>query len=471
MSGKFRDLLSRLQSLSQSTHKPKYLRNLRNAILSIILVIVALVAAIGSAVLSRSNYLLSAALAGFALLLSLIISVTIVPRLAKRARFELFSWKIFSQITTAGWLYLTITAIVGLAALNSANNLLYLIFSVLVGLLFASSIIARNSLRDLVVKLRLPDHIFAGEPILVSVAVENQKMLLPSFSVLVEANTTNDSTANDEPKKTGLPGGPLSIAYFPFIPRGSALRQHTRHTFEQRGYYKFHGFTLMTKFPIGFFKKSREVDAEGELVVYPKTQPISDFFHLLPINDGQFASRLKGSNGTDLYAIRQYEPSDVVRRIDWKATAKMSRLMVKDFTREDEWRINLVFDSSQVEKADYDFAAKFEKGITLAASLTNHFIKEGAEVQLIIPGETVSYGSGRDHLFRVLQKLAMLQPSTKEITKSDKSNSDETAWWLFDEMPSLVRDRHFKILITSAERGSIPASLWRSAHIVYLKDL
>jgi uncharacterized protein (DUF58 family) len=340
-----------------------------------------------------------------------------------------------------------------------------------VGLLLASTIIARVSLKDLIVKLRLPDHIFAGEPILVSVAVENQKAMLPSFSVLVEANTTNDPDAEEDKPKPGLPGGPLGIAYFPFIPRGSSLRQHTRHTFERRGYYKFHGFTLTTKFPIGFFKKTREVDAEGELVVYPKTQPISDFFHLLPINDGQFASRMKGSNGTDLYAIRQYESSDVIRRIDWKSTAKLNRLMVKDFTREDEWRMNLVFDSSKVEDADYDFEAKFEKGITLAASLANHFVKEGAELQLITPGESLDYGSGRDHLFRVLQKLAMLQPTSPETVRAEKSKSDGTAWWLFDEMPSLVRDRHFKILITSAERGSIPASLWRSAHIVYLRDL
>ena len=184
------------------------------------------------------------------------------------------------------------------------------------------------------------------------------------------------------------------------------MRQHTRHTFEKRGYYKFNSFTLTTKFPTGFFKRTREVDAEGELVVYPRTQPISDFFHLLPINDGQFQSKLKGSTGSDLYAIRQYEQSDVVRRIDWKATAKSSRLMVKDVTREDEWRINLVFDSTKVEKADFDFAAKFEKGITFAASLAKHFVSEGAELQLITPGETLPYGAGHDHLLKVMQKLA-----------------------------------------------------------------
>src|SRR5947209_20484448 len=94
----FRDLLTGAQTLNNGSRAPKMLRHARNAILSIILVVVALAAAIGSAWLSRSNFIISAALAGFALLLSLIISVTIVPRLARRARFELFSWKVMSQI-------------------------------------------------------------------------------------------------------------------------------------------------------------------------------------------------------------------------------------------------------------------------------------------------------------------------------------------------------------------------------------
>src|SRR5882724_190515 len=198
-----RDFVSNPQAGDDEPRSTKQLRNLRNAILSVILVIVALMAAIGSAWLSRGSYLLSATLAGFALLLSLIISVTVVPKLARRARFELFSWKVLGQITVSGCFYLTITTIVGLAAVNSANNLLYMIFSILVGLLFASSMISRTSLRDLVVKLRLPDNIYAGDPILVSVSLENQKPWLPSFSVLVEANTTTEgmSVGSDKIEK------------------------------------------------------------------------------------------------------------------------------------------------------------------------------------------------------------------------------------------------------------------------------
>ena len=79
--GIFRELFTGRPSPDNDRRPSEYLRNLRNAILSVILVIVALAAAVGSAWLSRTDYLASAVLAGFALLLSLIISVTVVPGL------------------------------------------------------------------------------------------------------------------------------------------------------------------------------------------------------------------------------------------------------------------------------------------------------------------------------------------------------------------------------------------------------
>src|SRR5207247_8524307 len=60
---------------------------------------------------------------------------------------------------------------------------------------------------------------------------------------------------------------------------------------------------------------------------------------------GQIQSHARGS-GDDLYAIRRYHPSDHMRYIDWKATAKSSTMMVREHMREDEWRLTIVFDTA-----------------------------------------------------------------------------------------------------------------------------
>src|SRR5262249_44016207 len=158
-------------------------------------------------------------------------------------------------------------------------------------------------------------------------------------------------------------------------------------SFTKRGVYPVRGFMISTRFPFGFVERRRIINASGEIVVYPKPQPLDDFYHLLPITQGQMESSLKGS-GSDLYAIRQYLRSDHPRYLDGKATAKTAKLMVREFTRDDDWRITIALDaqapavnepSSHGEAAEparleeSKFAEKFERAIILAASLVSHF--------------------------------------------------------------------------------------------------
>src|SRR5262249_58047612 len=72
---------------------------------------------------------------------------------------------------------------------------------------------------------------------------------------------------------------------------------------------------------------------------------LSDFYHSLPMLAGRIQSRARGS-GDDLYAIRRYQTSDHQRNIDWKATAKAQEMMVREHSREDEWRLSIVFDTA-----------------------------------------------------------------------------------------------------------------------------
>src|SRR6185503_19722062 len=91
------------------------------------------------------------------------------------------------EITSGGAIFLLILFVVGFAAWNTGNNLLFLVLALLCSTLFVGGVAARSSLRDLVVSARFPDHIFAGEAAPVIVTLRNAKRLLPSFSVLVEA--------------------------------------------------------------------------------------------------------------------------------------------------------------------------------------------------------------------------------------------------------------------------------------------
>jgi uncharacterized protein (DUF58 family) len=515
-----------------------------------------IIALLSSVAADQHSTQLAAIAAAISLVLALIGALYIIPRLARNVRLELLRFAIRTSVTIEGLLFIVFLMIIGFAAWNNGNNLLYLVLSAMLAFLIAANMLARISLADVSIQLRFPDHIFAGDPANISVTLQNHKRFMPSYSLMVEALTDGDEDKDDEDEETAKRGEgasgvsanravPLSIssptdsglrklAYFVLAPSGSSARQRIEHTFKVRGRYPITGFRIATKFPAGFFKKWKRIDATGEILVYPKPQPLDDFYHALPMLAGQIESHARGS-GDDLYAIRRYHPSDHMRYIDWKATAKSMTMMVREHMREDEWRLTIVFDtavppgvgkaSSQLstdhgtsvppdadklatsqparQSAD-EFRERFERAVRMAASLANHFILERAEVELISNTEqhNVASGSGQEHLYKILASLATLQPdevpaadspadhgprkrrlifrrnpppklseSSREPAAGLRKPNGGIAWRLLDEVPVLRDERRFKVLITSARKGTIPGHVWRSAHVVFMEDL
>jgi uncharacterized protein (DUF58 family) len=518
------------------------------------------IALLSSVAADQQNTHLAAIAAAVSLVLALIGALYIIPRLARNVRLELLRFAIRTSVTVEGLLFIVFLMIIAFAAWNNGNNLLYLVLSAMLAFLIAANMIARISLADVSIQLRFPDHIFAGEPANISVTLLNHKRFMPSYSLMVEALTEGETESDDDdeeeerdskelqapairdgsqkaraaqrPTAASLVGPARSglgkLAYFVLAPARSSARQRIDHTFKLRGRYPITGFRIATKFPAGFFKKWKRIDATGEILVYPKPQPLDDFYHALPMLAGQIESHARGS-GDDLYGIRRYHPSDHMRYIDWKATAKSMSIMVREHMREDEWRLTIVFDTalpaavqsistaqnrenakngseaageSTTDRQDLDFRLQFERAVLMAASLANHFILERAEVELITTGEQhdVRSGSGQEHLYRLLASLATLQPTEApapspvepvqkrgwSFRKSAGKKAAEpnllqpgnqpkpnggVAWRLLDEVPVLRDERRFKVLITSAKKGTIPGHIWRSSHVVFMEDL
>jgi uncharacterized protein (DUF58 family) len=220
-------------------------------------------------------------------------------------------------------------------------------------------------------------------------------------------------------------------------------------------------FELSTRFPFGFFRRRRRLRARNvDIIVYPKPEVISDKLHLLPMYAGRIPSLRRGA-GHDLFSMRDYQPQDDLRHIDWKATARSRRLTVREFTSEDERRVTIVLDTRLRGEAREELRARFEKGVVQTASLLKHFIDERAEVRLALGDEVGPFGAGVDQLYRCLRRLALVTPvegaQTVEVDTNVKT--------------SMTRDaveHDYAILLTAAEPGSIPASVWRTSHVIYL---
>jgi uncharacterized protein (DUF58 family) len=394
------------------------------------------------------------------LVFAVLIVIFVVPPLARSARAEAARLDLPFQVTGGGAVFLSIYTVVAFAAWNTGNNLLFLVFSVLSSTLFVALTAGRASLRDLVVTARFPDHIFAGDPAPVIVTVHNTKRLLPSLSVVVEAR----ERAGADGARRGLFSRrgrerKRVLSYFMYVPHRARVEQRVEQTFGARGRVLVTGFELSTRFPFGFFRLRRRLRARDvEIVVYPKPVGLGDELHLLPIDAGQMEAERRGA-GHDLHSLREYQPRDDVRHIHWKASARHRRLIVREFTAEDERRVHVVLDTF-VEEGE-DARARFERAVTQAASLVTHFTEERAEVRLTDGDGESRYGTGREHLYECLRRLALV-----EARASEPDSLARREFWQRAEPPTA--EAGYVILVTTAPRGTIPADLWRKSHVVHL---
>lgn len=422
----------------------------RTALLGLLLVSAGIAAAVVTIVARRINdNTLASAAALFSLLIAGLLAIFIVPPLARSARIELRNLDLPVEITTGGAIFFVILIVVGFAAWNTGNNLLFMVLSLLCSTLFVGAMTARSSLRDLVVSARFPDHIFAGEPAPVIVTLRNTKRVLPSFSVTVEARGPSDDEGTGKRRKHYHK---RNLAYFTYIPHHSAAEQRVEQNFPTRGHVLINGFELSTRFPFGFFRTRRRLRARNvDIVVYPKPEPVGDDLHLLPMYSGRLASPRRGA-GHDLFSLRDYQPQDDLRYIDWKATARARRLTVREFTAEDEKRVTIFLDTTETKDDQTEFVDRFEEAVVQAASLLKHFIDERAEVKLILGSDAGTYGTGPEHLYENLRRLALVRPQAGALSQpSDATPSGD----------------EFAIVLTFAPPGSIPARVWRTSHVMY----
>ena len=397
------------------------------------------------------------AAASLSLLIAAIVAIKIVPYLAKRTALERWVMKVEYEFTREGVVYFMVIMVIAIAALNTGNNLLFIILACLMSGILLSGILSAIVLSQLELDFALPEHVFAEQPLISRLTVQNLKWVFPSFSLTLSARDPRKGKR----KRTNL-AAPRQIldapVYVPYIPHRSAVTQHVELTFPRRGRYTQEGFRVSTKFPFGLLLKAHEVASKQEILALPTVQPTEEFYEILPLIGGDIESLLKGS-GHDLYAIRDYQESDTARHVDWKATAKAQQLKVREFTREDERRLVLVFDPI-LPSADEKALTQFEKGVNFCACLAWHFYEIDAQMQFLAEGFETPMAPAGEIIYPVLERLALVEPQTG----SAASMADLQAR-IACAAPG------FHIVITSRPRGSIPTNLWGNSYLVFMDSL
>jgi uncharacterized protein (DUF58 family) len=367
--------------------------------------------------------------------------------------------------------------VIGIAALNTGNNLLFIVVAAMLGAILVSGVASAAVLRGLEMDVSIPSRVFAGKAVLARLVLRNTRRAAPSFSVSVvppKADKKKERRWRFERTEWGFPfkraadrqwfrvsdlaisrtaaigktddaRGPIfsGSVYFPYIPSRGSRSAEVELLFPRRGLYVQDGLGVSTRFPFSFLVKTRSISFARELLVYPSVEPTDELFEVLPLITGEFEAFVRG-RGYDLYRIREYMPEDSARHVDWKATARTGALKVREFTREDERKLRIVFDNPRPGAVD---TLGYEQAVALAASLGWHFA--AGETDLSFAGAGYS---GAADIYEFLAYLARIEARASDSILDKLQVTDD-----------------YNVILTARPRGSIPTRLWATSYFIFLE--
>jgi uncharacterized protein (DUF58 family) len=294
----------------------------------------------------------------------------------------------------AGWVLSVSAVVLGVAAIATGNNLLFLMLGGMLGLIALSGWLSEVTLRGIQVVRRVPHDVYAGASTFLAYEVENRKRRLPSFALEIGE------------------GGDPARCFLASLPSDQTSTIRVERVWPRRGAYRLQRVTLSTSFPFGFFQKERDVELDGEVVVWPRIDRIVE--EPRPAGDrtprtgdvSTVASAIRG----EYRSLRPYRPGDDPRDVHWRSTARTGEPIVREYAREQAQTLWLCVDlrrapGARTEESDAAVPRE-EVAIEIAAALAARASARGQPVGLVTSDERVGRAARPEQLERVLDALA-----------------------------------------------------------------
>jgi len=272
-------------------------------------------------------------------------------------------YSIRTRPTKEGITFLGLSLFVGVAALNTGNNLIYLTFGMMLSFVAVSGIISMINLWKIDIRYDTPQNIFALTPTFIKVYLINKKFLIPSYSISAR-----------------IEGERVFISY---LPTNMIKIINIRCFFKRRGWDQIPDISISTNFPFGFFRKWIKIKSDHEVVlVYPKVQSLNIEEAKYSKSFGETYNEKLGF-GNDIRSIRPYQPGDNPKFIHWRSSAKLGKLMLRELQEEESKGAVIEFNPTKDR-------TQLESQISRAASLLLELIRNNYEVEFIAPDKTFS---------------------------------------------------------------------------------
>ncbi len=298
-------------------------------------------------------------------------------------------WEI--RITNFGLGYVLMCLVVAIGATNTGNNGLYVVLAGMLAAMVVSGVLSRRNVRGVTCDIEAIGDVVATRPALLRLKLENH----------LRGTTAQALFFLHE----GLPG-PLWID--PLKP-GETREIVVEGIFARRGVVRRPDSGLLSRFPIGLFRKYRRASLRGEIVVYPLPEPSP--MPEIPAEDsrgGRPHPRRRGG-GFDIRTLRDFVPGDDPRDLHWKQSARMRRWIVRERDAERDRVVVFAVDNALANPNDPAGLAALERAISRCAAQAILLLSRGGEAGFQARGVKVSAATGRGQRARILEAMARLE--------------------------------------------------------------
>lgn len=288
--------------------------------------------------------------------------------------------------TPAGIGFLVVTVGVAIGAMNTGNNLLYAVLSLLLATLIVNNVLAEWNLRGLRARRALPAELFAGQPARGQLVLENPRRVGAALGVRLDEQD-----------------GGRAHAELPEVAAGAEGAAPATWTFPHRGEQRYATLRVGSAYPFGLLLRYRDLDLPGTVLVYPA--PDRELGTLGGPGDGASGPAARGGvdETGELYGLRPYQPGDPVRRIHARSSARVGTPMV--MLRAGE--------SGRRAWAQVDPAARGDAREAQIRAATGKVLRHAAigdAIGLDADGVRTPAATGAQHRRALLTTLALLPP-------------------------------------------------------------
>jgi len=302
------------------------------------------------------------------------------------------TWRDVIRVRRSGTIYILISIILGVIAVNSTNNLLYLTTTVLLGYMLGSGVAGRRNIRSAEVSFAFPDEIYAHVPCPVSVRVRNKNRFVSLF--LIDVSLDGKSV------------------FFGSVPPGHTESRTVFVTFPARGrrVVDDDDVRLSSVYPFNFFVRWWPTGCQEDVTVFP--YPLRCEGKSIFVQDAD-ESRDTGApaGDTDVVGVRPYVEGDSMKRIHWKSSARTGKLKTRLYD-------GSASRSGRIIDLDRLLADETERGLSMAAWTITESMKSGLALGMRCRDRVIPPAAGRSHKLGLLRCLALYAGQNIQIEQN-----------------------------------------------------